>query len=317
MINPDIFLLILGGGLIISCGTVAAKFHQKRTYFREQLHQITDEEERSAIAWYRHHLGTQVNAQLIGVTFICGFLFIFRQQVGSLLEVPGNIGYYALSIIVGVASWIIWKIRKTKQPNLITNLENDRRPPVLYLRSFHVDGDAPFIGTELANQNAKKILTYEDMAIGYAKMVGPVIAIASPMKNAKEDFGASKGRFPDWEKAVLDFMEKASLIIMRPYNSAGVLWEFEQIVKMGYLQKTLLYVNFEVKETKQHQQAYIDFRNAVLLKFGLELGEAENKVNYFNEKNQVWETDDYFDIPVFRKVFYHQYILEKKLKPIA
>src|SRR5438552_3798844 len=109
-------------------------------------------------------------------------------------------------------------------------------------------------------------------------------------------------------------MQKCTLIVFRPYDTSGVFWEFEQIVWHGYLQKTILVVEVSKKIMPRYLGRYEAFKENILKTTGVGVGEHNPKktMTYFDENNQAWETDDYFDIPVFRKVFYEQFIMRGK-----
>jgi hypothetical protein len=109
-------------------------------------------------------------------------------------------------------------------------------------------------------------------------------------------------------------MKKASLIIMRPYDSEGVMWEFEQIIKHGYLAKTFLYVKWSSEENNISHMHFLNFRNKILERFNIFIGDynPEAPIIFFDNNCEAWETNDYFDIPSFRKIFYHQYLIPKQ-----
>lgn len=261
-----------------------------------------------------------LNAQIIGMIFFVLLVFVFHSELSGITDFPGGELYYILGLAVALISWLVWMARKNNQKGLTESIEADRRPPVLFLRSFDKDGEAPVSIFDAVSKNSKKLITYEDVAIGYTGMVGPVIAIASPYRKEKEILGAAKAHFGDWQTAIHGFMKAASLIIMRPYDSEGVLWEFEQVIKLGYLGKTILFLEFGGKDTKQAKLAYKDnelayenFRQALIRDYTIDVGAYNPKAQrtFFDSRHEAYETNDYFDIPVFRKVFYNGYIIAK------
>ena len=58
----------------------------------------------------------------------------------------------------------------------------------------------------------------------------------------------------DWKEHVLDLMEKAQIILLKPAMSEGLIWEFDQIVAQNYLHKTILvlsYGNYDEPEIRE------------------------------------------------------------------
>lgn len=318
---PYLLMISAAGG----CTAAAMRFADKREYFKKQYQIITDEYEKQSIAWYNKFLKRQITGQIMGIIIFGALLFAFRDGISNLVNFPGGGLYNLLALFIAIISFCIWLIKKNNQQTLEENMQTDKRPPVLFLRSFETEGDAPLTIFDAVSKGSKKLISYEDIAIGYTKMVGPVIAIASPLRKETEILGASKGHVQDWQKAIYEYMAAASLIIMRPFGSEGVLWEFEQLVKLKYLHKTILYIQLGGKENKTNRQlyqynelAYDHFRQSVLKDYAIDVGDYNRKApwSFFASDNTVYETNDYFDIPVFRKVFYEQY-LKSRSNPIT
>ncbi len=319
---PYLLMIAAGGG----CAAAAMRFSDKREYFKKQYNIITNENEKQSIAWYNKFLKRQINAQVMGIVVFGALLFAFRDGISNLVNFSGSGLYNLLALLIALFSFCIWLIKKSNQQTLQENMQTDKRPPVLFLRSFETEGDAPLTIFDAVSKGSKKLITYEDIAIGYTKMVGPVIAIASPLRKETEILGASKGYVEDWQKAIHQYMASASLIIMRPFGSEGVLWEFEQLVKLRYLHKTILYIQLGGKENKTNKRlyqynelAYDHFRQCVLKDYAIDVGDYNPKApwSFFDSDNRVYETNDYFDIPVFRKVFYEQYLKSQNKTLIA
>jgi hypothetical protein len=108
-----------------------------------------------------------------------------------------------------------------------------------------------------------------------------------------------------WQPTVKSFIENASLIIFRPYSTPGVVWEFKQLAINGYLKKTVVVTMSSQKNAKDYYEKYDEFKNIIIEGLGINIGEPNPKARYAycDNNNDVWETDDYFDIPIFRKVF--------------
>lgn len=318
-LNIVLALCCLAGSA--GCGNVAYYFDKKYKHFKDQLNNLCSFEDKQSITWYLKHLFDMRNLQLFGVCLLAGLAVVCLNGIDSMLELRNGRGLYGLlGLLVFVISLIIWIVKKSNQQTLDETLVNDKRSPVLFLRSFEQDGDAPLTIFDAVSKGSKKLISYEELAIGYAKLLGPVIAIASPLVGEKRVLGASKGHVENWQKEVSQFMYNASLVIMRPFGTEGLLWEFEQLFKLKHLQKTVLYVNFGGKETREtkalfelNETAYDYFRQEVLNRFRIDVGDYQPKAPYifFDDENVVHNTQDYFDIPIFRQRFYHQYLKQK------
>jgi hypothetical protein len=151
--------------------------------------------------------------------------------------------------------------------------------------------------------------------IGDVKFTGPVIAIADPKSSNDKNLSFVTESYEDWQDQVIEFMQKSSLIIFRPYDTPGVIWEFEQIMRLGFLQKTILYVFVSEKIKPEYIKKYTVFKEEILKITGIDIGLHDSKMpmTFFDENNVPWETNDYFDIPIFRKVFCQQAIMKSKV----
>jgi hypothetical protein len=302
------------------CGSTAYNFNKKYRYFKYQLNGLCVFEEKESIKWYLKHVSGMRNGQLFGVCLFAGLALVCLDGISSIWEVRSGMGLYTL-FVVSLISLILWIHKKKNQKTLDETLANDKRLPVLFLRSFEQDEEAPLTIFDALSKGSKKLISYEELAIGDAKLLGPVIAIASPLVGEKRIFGAAKGHVEDWQKDVSQFMLEASLVIMRPFGTEGLLWEFEQLITLGHLQKTVLYVNFGGREKRRvfklNKTAYDYFRQEVLNRFRIDVGDYQPKAPYvfFDSENVAHTTHDYFDIPIFRRAFYHQYLVQKNSQP--
>jgi len=118
----------------------------------------------------------------------------------------------------------------TKRPKEI--LGQDRRPIVLYLRSF---------GDEMVQ--IKRSIFGESMPFSFENLMvramwesGPVVSVGDPM-DMKPLFGAVRVYLADdeWQEHVVDWIDQARLIVVLVGKTAGLEWEYRQI---GALQQT-------------------------------------------------------------------------------
>lgn len=101
-------------------------------------------------------------------------------------------------------------------------LRRDRRPPILFLRSFADDGGAWW-------QRLKESAPLEERLARALSRIGPMIAIGRPGERYPE-LGASRFYVPDhaWKDAVTHFLDRASVVVIFVGPSEGVLWEIEE-----------------------------------------------------------------------------------------
>jgi hypothetical protein len=138
--------------------------------------------------------------------------------------------------------------RKLLVPNAFVLMERDRRPPVLYLRPFAMDGS--YSRNEVLELLAKvsplsavsRRLSYEEQLVETAKCVGPVVAVGRPGEELPE-LGAARMYLPDqiWQSTVRDVMSKARLVILRIGDTPGVIWEFTTALELVSPENLVLY----------------------------------------------------------------------------
>ena len=73
----------------------------------------------------------------------------------------------------------------------------------------------------------------------------------------------------DWQEVVQDLILRSQIILHRINTSENYLWEFEQCHKRYLLQKSIFWVD--------KMDEYVEFREIVLHRFGLELPRIENR----------------------------------------
>jgi hypothetical protein len=124
-------------------------------------------------------------------------------------------------------------------------LEQDTRPPVVYIRSFKDDrqiilasGIRRWLSTVFAWTTA--ISAEQELAI-IMNRVGPVVAIGKPGEPLPE-LGAARLYVGDdiWQKKITDMMKQARLVVIRLGPTANLWWEIDQAVKLLPLQRLLV-----------------------------------------------------------------------------
>lgn len=127
-----------------------------------------------------------------------------------------------------------WKYDAVRAERL---LEEDTRPPVLYVRSFK-DDDKIILGSGFRRW-IQYVLVYltavsvEQELAFIMNRVGPVVAIGQPGELLPE-LGAARLYASDeeWRAKVTDLMRQARLVIVRAGSTANLEWEIDQAVRV-------------------------------------------------------------------------------------
>lgn len=121
----------------------------------------------------------------------------------------------------------------------------DRRPPVLYLRSFDDDHlDLPSVlSTRRPFTELFTLRTSDPFEEGIAwelATYGPVTAVARPGHDL-DTLGAAREHLPTetWQVEVAERMAGARAIVIVPGTTLGLQWEIGEVVSGGHLPKTI------------------------------------------------------------------------------
>ncbi|MBI2513977.1 MAG: hypothetical protein HYV96_18555 [Opitutae bacterium] len=185
------------------------------------------------------------------------------------------------------AFMVYWGYRLALLPGGLV-LGDDRRAPVLYLRSFHDDGRndlnprgvtayllglrnllhdyVPAIGA-LGNLHPLRVVrlfigrssdTAEEQLAGYFnRRIGPFVAIGKPGEHVATA-GAARlyvGQ-GEWQAKVLELLEKSSAVVLQPAETEGVWWEIARCLEHLPPRKLLICLASYL----QSRQGYEEFR---------------------------------------------------------
>lgn len=117
-------------------------------------------------------------------------------------------------------------------------LKRDKRPPVLYLRSFAADQGLVPTG----NLGPEKRAKYQrlEQAITYPlREAGPFVAIGKPGELAVA--GAARAYYANdkWQAAVTELMDRARYIVVVLGRTQGLQWELDAIRARSHIAKTI------------------------------------------------------------------------------
>lgn len=169
---------------------------------------------------------------LLYLTLTLVFLFVAAGVFNSAVQTSGwfsmlpsgqkdrissIVGLSLYSIAFIFAALLARSIRRARRHIARTGekaLAKDRRPPVVYLRSFA--------------EEAKIAREEEDLA-RILSQIGPVVAVGRPGE-ALPPLGASRFYVPDddWQSFVAGLLQQASLVLVLAGRTTGLVWEMKQ-----------------------------------------------------------------------------------------
>jgi hypothetical protein len=143
----------------------------------------------------------------------------------------------ALPQLTILASFLIIRSRRYFQVRADSLLAVDKRPPILFLRSFADD-------EKLKYSNAQRALldfSLETRLANHFMRFGPFIAIGSPKEPLPQP-GAARMLLSgdEWQGRVLDWMREAAVIVMYCGTTKWVNWELRQVIESGRIANLIL-----------------------------------------------------------------------------
>jgi hypothetical protein len=126
--------------------------------------------------------------------------------------------------------FLIVRARRYFQVSADSLLAADKRPPILFLRSFADDERQHYV----FSQRALLDFSLEARLANHFHRFGPFIAIGSPKETVPQP-GAARILLSDdeWQARVLGWMKDANLIIMYCGTTQWVNWELRRVVESG------------------------------------------------------------------------------------
>lgn len=137
-------------------------------------------------------------------------------------------------------------IRRHFQPEALDALEEDPRPNILFLRSFHADNQFGVrTGNWLTTLFGKANVPLEAALTEQFQDFGPVIAIGRPGEPLPP-LGASRFYAPkdgeEWKRHVTEFASAAQLVVVMLGETEGLRWEYDLLARANWLGKTVFVV---------------------------------------------------------------------------
>ena len=139
-----------------------------------------------------------------------------------------------------LAFFLIVRARRYFQVSADSLLAVDKRPPILFLRSFADDERQRYSSSERALLD----FSLETRLANHFLHFGPFVAVGSPKETVPQP-GAARVLLADeeWQSRVLGWMKDSNLIIMYCGASQWVNWELEKVVESGRSTSLILRVS--------------------------------------------------------------------------
>lgn len=223
--------------------------------------------------------------------------------------------YYVL-IPICIVIWLYRFVQHEIAMGLIRRV-NRKGPeygiaPVLYLRAFEMHGNLPKEIINIFNVKYEHLIAYD-----FAKIRRPIKAIEGPeglFNSLGLNIQVLTSSDDEWKKTVTESLGSCCLILFRPLYTDGVLWEFKQIVKNNFLDKTILLLQmgsvWDDVVQKARYKIFVKRISDLNIKFP-EYSPGK-KLMYF-EDNQAFVCNTLTQIPIFNSSI----IKKENFRPIA
>lgn len=254
LIFPEITLLFMGIYLLITYRAAMCVRRLKKSIIAPLGITLTDLASRTGGQSPREgNKATQVNQRrgwLLLVTSAIVFL-VRDESVTSYTDKISNAHFIKKKLdfaevliarndllVILLGFYLVLRARANFQPKAESLLTVDRRPAILYLRSF--SDDEKLRATRM-NLSTLFDFSLEGRLAGHFATSGPFIAIGSP-SHEPIPAGAARAYFSDdeWQGRVGQWIRSARLIILVAGITKWVAWELAQIVERGYTDKLIV-----------------------------------------------------------------------------
>lgn len=184
--------------------------------------------------------GKPVNRSL-GLLFL-GLAFAILLAQLLLPELNLVLGMLVGMIAGAVAFIALFRAKQYFQVSADSLLGKDKRPPILFLRSF---SDDPKVNAAagITHEGLAQLIDFsvETRLANHFMDFGPFIAIGSP-KETVPQIGAARVKLSDeeWQAAVTNWMETSSVIVMYAGTTHWVGWELKRIIEGGWTDKLII-----------------------------------------------------------------------------
>jgi hypothetical protein len=165
-------------------------------------------------------------------------VFVETHPVIAVASALADLAQIVLTIVLAtVILRFFWRLVLADAKRL---LEDPSYRPIVFLRSFSDEG-AKVKSKRLFDRLVGRRRRLEEIAVSALAPLGAAIAIGQPGERLPK-LGAIRAYYPDdaWQEAVLEWMQRAQLIVLIGGASHWTLWELRQAMDLGYHGKILL-----------------------------------------------------------------------------
>jgi hypothetical protein len=184
---------------------------------------------------------------LISVFIICYYITTFAYEIGkNTTPTLFRILLIPIVIILAIGIKLAFSFKVDKKAGYV--LKNDKRLPILYLRSFSDDAE-PGIENISLNMNLGKIAKLREVSevnlTNKIKKFGPVVSLC---KARNEDVRGVSNKIIvkniNWKKAITILIKSSSLIafLVTKNVSESISWELSEIFKFKKKEEIIFFV---------------------------------------------------------------------------
>lgn len=196
-------------------------------------------------------------------------------------------GLFIVAIVCGTpfllaAVILVRRSRRHLAPSGEEVMRRDSRPPVVYLRSFSADkrtarqrfgGFGPWIflwpaAFYVIRQEWRGSSEEEDWSAALSK-VGPPIALGAPGQLPFRGVGRIYVTGDAWRDVVLDFVQRAALVVVLGGETEALWWEIRQVVASEAREKLIFLL-------PNRRRRYEAFRDALRRELAVDPGDHPN-----------------------------------------
>lgn len=138
-------------------------------------------------------------------------------------------------------------------------LEQDKRPPVIYLRSFEYEKSLLlkriFSYVLYYGGYWQNVYTFEEIMSDIFSAFGPFIALGKPGEKLATP-GAARTYVgqDEWQSIIRGWINESNFVIVQAGNTNSLLWEIDILVKRNLPKQTLIYIPLDV--LKKNKEAF-------------------------------------------------------------
>lgn len=182
--------------------------------------------------------------------------FVYALFAGA--EAPkGIVTYLFTGSLIWLGSICEREAKRMRTPLAEDVLALDRRPPVLFLRSFAQEEETlPKTSAWIDLSSVPALL--EEVVLSQFQKIGPVIGLANPLLRGRPaDYSPYDTESKNWQERAGDLIRGAAVIVVVVAKTVGLAWETRQIQSNGRLPQTLFVFRPRPSESSRDALAWL------------------------------------------------------------